>query len=129
MKKILSGALFLTALFLIINIIGCSKDPDSQASSVVPYVTTLNVIAEVTNTTAKSGGIVTNPGSSAVLTFGVCWSSTNQNPTIADSKTVDAATTLVYPSSLTGLTAGTTYYVRAYATNNEGTGYGSVIKF
>ncbi|RZM17617.1 MAG: T9SS type A sorting domain-containing protein, partial [Pedobacter sp.] len=59
---------------------------------------------------------------------GVVWS-TNQNPTIDDSKTNENATTGSFVSSLSGLTPGSTYYARAYATNSAGTSYGSQVNF
>ncbi|MFZ4726543.1 MAG: formylglycine-generating enzyme family protein, partial [Paludibacter sp.] len=51
--------------------------------------------------------------------------STSSSPTITNSKTTDGIGTGTFTSSLTGLTAGTTYYLRAYATNSAGTGYGN----
>lgn len=51
------------------------------------------------------------------------------NPTIANNKTSDGTGIGSFTSSLTGLTAGTTYYVRAYATNSAGTGYGNQVTF
>ena len=64
----------------------------------------------------------------AVTARGVCWSTT-PNPTTANSFTSDGTGTGPYVSSLTGLTLGTTYYVRAYATNSAGTAYGNEIVF
>ncbi len=131
MKKIISGTVFLTILFLTIIITGsgCKKAENGAPITFVPIVVTQNIVAEVGQTTAQSGGLVYNNGGSEILSLGVCWSSTNQTPTVADTKTVDALTYDAYTSSLTGLTANTTYYVRAYATSGSGTGYGSVITF
>ncbi|HWZ22338.1 MAG TPA: hypothetical protein VNW06_06760, partial [Cytophagaceae bacterium] len=53
-----------------------------------------------------------------------CWSTTS-GPTIADNKTSDGTGTGTFISSITGLTPGTIYYVRAYATNSTGTTYGN----
>ncbi|MEI6586688.1 MAG: hypothetical protein WCL56_11415, partial [Sediminibacterium sp.] len=75
-----------------------------------------------------SGGNITSDGGSAITARGVCWS-TSLNPTTSDSKTTDAGTTGTYTSNLTGLTAGTIYYVRAYATNAVNTVYGTQISF
>lgn len=129
MKKIISGTVFLTILFLtIIAGSGCKKSEETP-TVYVPVVVTANIVAEVGQTTAQSGGIVYNNSGSTILSLGVCWSATNQTPTIADSKTSDALTNYPYTSNLTGLTANTTYYVRAYATSANGTGYGGVITF
>ncbi|MFA4907903.1 MAG: FISUMP domain-containing protein [archaeon] len=92
-----------------------------------PDVSTAEV-SEITSTTAKCGGTVTSDGGSAVTSRGVCWS-TDQNPTVSDSKTTNGTGTGSFTSEITGLTAGTTYYVRAYATNSAGTGYGSAMPF
>ncbi|MHC1704130.1 MAG: hypothetical protein AB9846_09510 [Tenuifilaceae bacterium] len=88
----------------------------------VPTVTT-NDVTSITSTTATSGGGVTATGGSSVTGRGVCWS-TNQNPTISDSKTTNGTGIGNFTSSITGLTHGTTYYLRAYATNAFGTSYG-----
>lgn len=93
----------------------------------VPTVTT-TAASSITLTTATSGGEVTNNGGSDVTARGVCWS-TSANPTITDSKTSDAAGNGSFTSSITGLLPGTTYHVRAYATNSIGTGYGADISF
>jgi len=91
-------------------------------AAVLPTVTTATPKA-VTQTTATMGGTVTFDGGQAT-TRGVCWG-TGENPTVADSKTVDGTGQGVFQSSLTGLTANTTYYARAYATNGVGTAYGT----
>ena len=63
-------------------------------------------------------------GGAEVTARGVCWS-TSENPTITDCHTTDGSGTGSYTSNMTGLSARTVYYVRAYATNSEGTSYGS----
>ena len=96
-------------------------DPES------PIVTTAEV-TDITQTTAVSGGNVTDDGGAAVTARGVCWS-TSQNPTISDNHTSDGNGTGSFTSNLTNLTANTTYYVRAYATNENGTSYGEQKSF
>jgi hypothetical protein len=76
----------------------------------------------LTSTATTSGGNITSEGGDAVTARGVCWS-TSQNPTIADSKTIDGAGISSFTSSITGLSSGG-YNVRAYATNSVGTSYG-----
>ncbi|MFH1242584.1 MAG: DUF1566 domain-containing protein [Pseudomonadota bacterium] len=92
-----------------------------------PTVTT-TAISSITATTASSGGNVTSDGGSSVTAKGVCWS-TAANPTTSDSHTSDGTGTGSFTSSITGLSPGTTYHVRAYATNSVGPGYGSDVSF
>lgn len=92
-----------------------------------PTVTTTSANS-ITNTTAKTGGNVTSSGTSVVTTRGVCWSTT-ANPTISNNKTSDGTGTGIFTSTITGLTLATTYHVRAYATSNDGTSYGSDLTF
>ncbi|MCX6303419.1 MAG: BACON domain-containing carbohydrate-binding protein [Bacteroidetes bacterium] len=82
----------------------------------------------ITTTTATAGGNVTSDGGGAVTARGTCWG-TAANPTIAGSHTTDGAGLGVFPSSLTGLLANTTYHIRAYATNASGTSYGNDLTF
>ncbi len=81
----------------------------------------------IRSTTATSGGAILNDGGSPVTAQGVCWS-TSSNPTITDNKTSDGNIP-VYVSSISGLTLGVTYYVRAYATNIAGTAYSNEVSF
>lgn len=82
----------------------------------------------ITSTTAESGGNITNDGGATVTAYGVCWS-TSMAPTTDDNYTEDGTGTGEYTSSLTGLTNGTKYYIRAYATNSVGTTYGPTQEF
>lgn len=93
----------------------------------VPTLTT-TAISNITPTTATSGGNITNEGSSTITTRGVCWS-TGTTPTIADNKTIDGAGAGSFSSNIINLFGGTTYFVRAYATNSTGTGYGMALSF
>jgi len=93
----------------------------------IPTLTTAE-ITDITATTAKSGGNITDDGGLDITARGVCWS-TSTNPTIADAHTTDGTGTGSFTSSLTGLEVNTTYYVRAYATNETGTSYGNEQNF
>lgn len=93
---------------------------------VVPTLTTSAVTA-VTGKSASTGGNVTVTGGAEVTARGVCYGT--QTPTIDDSKTTDGKGAGAFTSALAGLKGNTTYYVRAYATNSAGTGYGPVVSF
>lgn len=99
----------------------------AETIPILPTITTAEV-SFVSTKSAQSGGDITSDGGGAITAKGVCWS-INQNPTIFDSKTMDGAGKGVFSSSLSGLTSGNTYYVRAYATNSQGTAYGNQINF
>jgi len=90
-----------------------------------PTLSTTNV-SNITVNSAQSGGNITDDGGKTITGRGVCWS-TSQNPTTADSTTLDGSGMGSYTSLLTGLSSGTTYYVRAYATNSIGTSYGDEV--
>jgi len=87
---------------------------------------TTDAAGSITQTTAISGGNITDDGGGDVTARGVCWS-ISQTPTTADSKTEDGTGTGTFTSNLTGLSPGTTYYVRAYAINSAGTAYGNEV--
>ncbi|MFO7670823.1 MAG: FISUMP domain-containing protein [Bacteroidales bacterium] len=93
----------------------------------IPEVTTSAVI-DITPTTARSGGEVISEGGSAITARGVCWS-TSPGPKITDSKTTNGEGVGVFISDITSLETNTQYYVRAYATNLIGTGYGNEVSF
>jgi len=103
----------------------CEKAVEDNKS--IPILST-TAITDITKTTATSGGNITDDGGATVTARGVCWS-TSQNPTISDSKTEDGTAARNFTSSISGLEPNTMYYVRAYATNSEGTGYGSTLSF
>jgi hypothetical protein len=96
-------------------------------STSLPTVTTTAVTA-ITQTTATSGGNVTSIGGSAVTARGVCWSTT-ASPVVTCSHTTDGSGSGTFVSNITGLTASTLYYIRAYATNSAGTSYGIQLSF
>ncbi len=91
---------------------------------------TTDPITNLTASTATSGGNVTADGNSLVTARGVCWSSTPTTPTVPSvESTVDGSGIGTFISSVTGLVAGTTYNLRAYATNGVGTAYGATETF
>ncbi len=115
---------------LLISLSSCKKDnavTNQSANISVPVLTT-DTVSSITIHTAVCGGTITSDGGAAVTASGVCWGRSH-NPTIDSSKTFDSVSTVSFTSNITGLTASTTYFVRAYATNDAGTGYGSALSF
>ena len=100
-----------------------------QPAQVVASVTT-QAITGVTLSSAVAAGSVTALGVPHLIQHGVVWD-TEPNPTINDNKTTEGPASMVgsFSCSLTGLTPGTVYYLRAYATNEVGTVYGDQVTF
>jgi len=98
-----------------------------NSNVVLPTVQT-NAVTMISQTTATGNGSVVHSGNAPVTARGTCWS-TSLNPTVFGSKTIDGSDVGNFSSSITGLTAGTTYHVRAYAANSAGTGYGEDLTF
>jgi hypothetical protein len=108
----------------------CNGAPTwEDCPAVVPAVSSTAAITGITNIAAISGGNISSDGGASITASGVCWS-TSSNPTVAlTTKTTDGSAMGIFSSSITGLAANTTYYVRAYATNSAGTGYGNQLVF
>jgi uncharacterized protein (TIGR02145 family) len=87
-----------------------------------------NQVTEITANTATCGGNIIKEGVSAVTVRGVCWG-TNPNPTTTDNRTTNGAGGGSFISNLSSLIPNTIYYLRAYATNSAGTGYGNEVSF
>jgi sugar lactone lactonase YvrE len=112
------------------NVLGTAYGSDVSFTTPVvgvPTVTT-TAISSIAQTTASGGGNVISNGGISMSARGVCWS-TSVNPITANTCTNDGNGTGTFASSITGLTAGTSYHVRAYATNSMGTGYGADVAF
>jgi len=97
------------------------------SSITIATVTTTNVTS-VTSSTAISGGTVNYDGCASITARGVCWS-TSSDPTILNSKTTDGNGSGIFTSQISGLIQGTTYYLKAYATNANETVYGEQKSF
>ncbi len=117
---------------LTLCVFGYNKVTNLQEITVVVPATvatvTTEAISNIDKNTATGGGNVTADGNATVTARGICWS-TSHNPTISDSYTTDGTGMGSFTSNMTGLTANTTYYVRAYATNSAGTAYGEEVSF
>lgn len=82
----------------------------------------------ITNKSARLGGEVTDNGNSSILSQGVCWS-TSPNPSILNDFVSATNTPGAYNVSVSSFSDSTIYYVKAYATNSEGTAYGDQMTF
>jgi uncharacterized protein (TIGR02145 family) len=110
----------LVCVFSAMYVVSCKEDPK-------PPVVLTEDVTEITATTAVSGGTIKDDGGDVIISSGVCWS-TSGEPTIEDSKTSESGAS-PFVSDITQLLPGTSYNVRAYATNSGGTGYGNTITF
>ncbi len=93
----------------------------------LPSVTTSGV-SDITSSAATAGGNVTSDGGAVVTARGICYN-TDPNPTTANTTVLSGSGNGSFTANLTGLNAGTTYNVRAYATNSAGTAYGDNLQF
>jgi len=94
----------------------------------LPVLTT-SAINSISDTTANSGGNITDDGGSTIIERGVVWS-TSTNPDVSlSTKTIDGSGAGIFTSNIKGLTSKTTYYIRAYAKNAKGTAYGNELSF
>lgn len=96
-----------------------------QTATGLPILTTTEPTA--TSTTINAGGNITSDGGYSITSRGLCYSTTNSTPTIADQVTTSGIGTGSFTSTITNVSVSTTYYVRAYATNSIGTGYGDIL--
>jgi uncharacterized protein (TIGR02145 family) len=113
----------MTGLLIIVS--GCKKkSEDSSTSGPVPVVQTVGS-GNILLNTVNFDGNVTNDGGSFVTKRGFCWSSTEANPTILNFSVESGAGAGPFTALLEGLAGQTTFHVRAFATNSNGTGYGS----
>ena len=113
-----------TAALAIMMFQSCSND---KAIPQPPSVITA-AISDITEVSATAGGKIEDPGSSAIIEAGICWN-TNPNPVVEDNKITALPNGDSFSVSITGLKSGVTYFVRAYATTSDGTGYGDQRSF
>lgn len=116
-----------SVFYVIVAVLLFARCTSTIDSSTIPVVSSA-VISEITATTATGGGTVTSSGGATVTAFGVCWN-TSRNPTTSDNKMTSGSGTGSFTVSISGLTVNTTYYVRAYAVNSQGTSYGDEVVF
>lgn len=113
--------------FVFLSFIMCTSEDDVPLKG-IPTLTTTTV-SNISPNSATTGGVISSDGNSPIITRGVVWS-TDTNPTIElTTKTIDGNGTGEFISVLENLEENTTYYVRSYATNSEGTAYGNEVVF
>jgi uncharacterized protein (TIGR02145 family) len=100
----------------------------SGTSGVASPSVVTSIITSYTANSAVGGGNVIADGGAPVTAKGVCWSP-NPAPSLSDPHTNDGTGTGTFVSNIAGLLPNTTYYVKAYATNSAGTGYGTEVSF
>lgn len=120
MYRILRTLSLLVIIPIFLFIYSCNKTD-------APVLTT-HEIDDVDYRSASGGGHISDDGGDPVLSRGLCWNKTG-NPTIEDSIAKCGSGTGAFHKSLSNLTPGTSYYVRAYATNSSKTGYGNEVSF
>lgn len=125
MRNVVSKkVLFILAIGLYFFTVGCNKKTEDLQ---LPVVQTLDV-KNIGFSSAIVGGDVVDDKGLQILVKGVCWG-TSANPTINKLKTDNGGGSGKFDSALGGLSSSTTYFVRAYATNENGTTYGKDISF
>ena len=126
MKNLFRISVVILLILSIFLIHSCKKDKP------IPPIITTTAITSITQTTAISGGNITDDKGGLVTARGVCWS-TAVNPVTSDSNiskfSIDGSGTGIFTSTLIGLIGNTIYYVRAYATNSADIGYGNQVSF
>ncbi len=96
--------------------------PDPYPPQVALPIVFTSDIFDIRGNTARGGGSIIDDGGNSITSQGLCWS-TKPNPTTANS------TTDSFERAMDGLSPNTLYYVRAYAVNSSGTGYGNQVSF
>jgi uncharacterized protein (TIGR02145 family) len=104
--------------------VSCKKN--DSAPPTAPAVTT-TALTNITTSSATAGGTILTNGNAAITQSGIVWSKTNATPILTDSVIAGTTSSGSFTTNLTGLDFNTAYYIRAYATNSVGTGYGDVI--
>lgn len=92
----------------------------------VPSLTT-NEATVITHYSVFTGGNITDNGGSTITSKGICWSNTKQMPEITDAKITSNSAGNNFQLYVKCLKPNSTYYIRSYATNKAGTGYGNTI--
>jgi hypothetical protein len=127
--KLLSSIHFIRLIYIglpLLIALSCKKS-DSAPPPTAPAVTT-TALTNITTSSATTGGTILTDGNSAITQSGIVWSKTNATPTLTDSVIAGTTSKGSFTTNLTSLDFNTVYYIRAFATNSVGTGYGDVVK-
>jgi hypothetical protein len=116
-----------TFISLILMIFVSYKKIDSVPSPSAPAVIT-TLLTDITTCSATTGGTIQTNGNATITQSGIVWSKTNATPTLTDNVMAGNIANGSFITNLTGLDFNTVYYIRAFATNNVGTGYGDMVK-
>lgn len=100
----------------------------ADSTSLGPIVLSTLPVTNISGSDATCGGNIISDGGAPIIARGVCWG-TNVNPTTADNFTTEGTGLGTFNSVISGLANGTTYYVRAYASNSNGISYGNELSF
>ena len=111
------------SMILLAVLAGCKKDKPPMLANLSTSAAT-----SITANTAQIGANIVSNGGDPITKSGVCWA-IHSGPTVGDSITTDGVLSGQYTSSLNNLACNTTYYVKAYAINAIGTGYGNEVNF
>lgn len=112
-------------LLFVVSISSCNDDDNVQTAPELSEVEVGDITPNSVTLTAE----ITNDGNADISEAGFVYSSVVLEPTLANDKLEVTVTGESLQKSLDGLVSATTYYVRAYATNKKGTGYGEVKSF
>ena len=113
----------------VVALCACTLQFEGEPHGSLPTLTT-NTPSNVTATSATLGGNITDAGTPPYTERGVVYATTENPTTDHDKKVITSAgTTGNFSDVVTGLTANTTYYARAYAINTAGTAYGGQVSF
>lgn len=110
------------------DVVYYSETDTFKTKEIKPPTITTTSVTDLTAKSAMSGGIIFSGNGAEIIARGVCWN-TSGNPSLTDSFTNDGLGLGVFESNIENLNVDTKYYIRAYATNGVGTGYGDEIEF
>lgn len=107
---------------MVVFVVGCSKEKNPEVKT--------SEVREITARSVLGGGVVVSADENGVvIERGVCWGTQPDPEVSGDHITAEGIGTGSYICRITGLTPNTTYYVRAYAINSKGIGYGENVSF